>query len=136
MNLQLCYNAGEDAFPLPWHIKERYGSCGFPERRDTHRPCISSNFIMGLDGRASFRELKCRGGGREVSRSREDRSLMGFLRVHHNGQLIGANTLREESGTVGRRRSEKVSGLTAVENVDRSHICVEDLTLFINSENS
>jgi len=27
---------------------------------------------------------------------------MDFLRVHHDGQLIGANTFREESGTDAR----------------------------------
>ena len=98
MDLQLCYTASEDAFPLPQHIKERYGPFGLPEPRDPHRPYMSSNFVMGLDGRASFRELKGRAGGREVSRSREDRWLMDFLRAHHDGQLIGANTLREEPG--------------------------------------
>jgi len=98
MDLQLCYSASEDTFPLPRHIKERYGPFGFPERRDTHRPYISSNFVMGLDGRASFRELKGRAGGKEVSRSREDRWLMDLLRAHHDGQLIGASTLREEPG--------------------------------------
>jgi riboflavin biosynthesis pyrimidine reductase len=54
---------------------------------------------MGLDGKASFRELEGRAGGMEVSRSREDRWLMDFLRAHHDAQLIGANTLREEPGT-------------------------------------
>jgi riboflavin biosynthesis pyrimidine reductase len=98
MDLQLCFSVSEDTFPLPRHIKERYGPFGFPERRDTRRPYISSNFVMGLDGCASFRELKGRAGGREVSRSREDRWLMDFLRAHHDGQLIGANTLREEPG--------------------------------------
>ena len=98
MDLQLCFSVSEDTFPLPRHIKDRYGPFGFPEHRDTRRPYISSNFVMGLDGRASFRELKGRAGGREVSRSREDRWLMDFLRAHHDGQLIGANTLREEPG--------------------------------------
>ena len=98
MELQLCYNASEDTFPLPQHMKELYGHFGFPEARDLRRPYISSNFVMGLDGRASFSELKGRAGGREVSRSREDRWLMDFLRAHHDGQLIGANTLREEQG--------------------------------------
>ena len=46
--------------------------------------------------------MKGRAGGREVSRSKEDRWLMDFLRAHHDGQLIGANTLREESGSDGR----------------------------------
>jgi riboflavin biosynthesis pyrimidine reductase len=96
--LQLCYSASEDTFPLPRHIKDRYGPFGFPAPRDAHRPYISSNFVMGLDGRASFRELKGRAGGREVSRSSEDRWLMDFLRAHHDAQLIGANTLREEPG--------------------------------------
>ena len=102
MDLRFCYNASEDTFPLPLHIKELYGPFGFPKRRDTQRPYISSNLVMGLDGKASFRELKGRAGGREVSRSREDRWLMDFLRAHHDGQLIGANTLREEPGTDAR----------------------------------
>jgi riboflavin biosynthesis pyrimidine reductase len=101
MDLQLCYNASEDTFPLPRQIKECYGPFGFPDPRDPYRPYISSNFVMGLDGRTSFRELKGRAGGREVSRSREDRWLMDFLRAHHDGQLIGANTLREELGQDG-----------------------------------
>src|SRR5487761_580379 len=67
MHFQLCFSVSEDTFPLPRHIKERYGPFGFPERRDTRRPYISSNFVMGLDGCASFRELKGRAGGREVS---------------------------------------------------------------------
>ncbi|MDZ4856453.1 MAG: dihydrofolate reductase family protein [Nitrospirota bacterium] len=37
-----------------------------------------------------------------MSRSREDRWLMDFLRAHHDGQLIGANTLREERIAEGR----------------------------------
>lgn len=102
MGLQICYNAGEDTFPLPQDIKEHYGPFGFPELRDTLRPHISSNFVMGLDGRASFRELKDRTGGNNVSRSREDHWLMDFLRAHHDGQLIGASTLREEPGADGR----------------------------------
>jgi riboflavin biosynthesis pyrimidine reductase len=101
MGLQLCYSASEDTFPLPQDIKVRYGPFGFPDRRDTHRPYISSNFVMGLDGRASFREFKGRAGGREVSRSKEDRWLMDFLRAHHDAQLIGVNTLREEAGPDG-----------------------------------
>jgi riboflavin biosynthesis pyrimidine reductase len=102
MDLHLCYSASEDSFPLPLHIREQYGPFGFPARRDAHRPYISSNFVMGLDGRASFRELKGRAGGREVSRSKEDRWLMDFLRAHHDAQLIGANTLRDEPGADGR----------------------------------
>jgi riboflavin biosynthesis pyrimidine reductase len=101
MNLQHCYNASEDTFPLPAQIKERYGPFGFPEPRDPHRPYISSNFVMGLDGRVSFRELKGRAGGREVSKSREDRWLMDFLRAHHDAVLMGANTLREEPSPDG-----------------------------------
>jgi riboflavin biosynthesis pyrimidine reductase len=57
---------------------------------------------MGLDGRASFRELEDRADGKTVSRSREDRWLMDFLRAHHDGQLIGASTLREEQNPEGR----------------------------------
>jgi riboflavin biosynthesis pyrimidine reductase len=101
MDLQLCYNASEDTFPLPAQIRERYGPFGFPDPRDPRRPYISSNFVIGLDGRASFRELKGRAGGRVVSRSKVDRWLMDFLRVHHDGVLMGANTLREEPGLDG-----------------------------------
>jgi riboflavin biosynthesis pyrimidine reductase len=102
MDLQLCYNASEDTFPLPRHIKEYYGPFGFPAPADARRPYITSNFVMGLDGRASFRELKGRTDGKTVSRSREDRWLMDFLRAHHDGQLIGASTLREEPNPEGR----------------------------------
>ncbi|HSC57409.1 MAG TPA: hypothetical protein VLC51_09405, partial [Nitrospira sp.] len=102
MDLQLCYNTSEDTFPLPRHIKERYGPFGFPASADARRPYITSNFVMGLDGKASFRELKGRNDGNTVSRSREDRWLMDFLRAHHDGQLIGASTLREEPNPEGR----------------------------------
>ena len=102
MDLQCCYNASEDTFPLPRHIKERYGPFGFPAPPDVRRPYISSNFVMGLDGRASFRELEGRNDGNTVSRSREDRWLMDFLRAHHDGQLLGASTLRDEVNPEGR----------------------------------
>lgn len=102
MDLQLCYNASEDIFPLPRHIKERYGPFGFPAPADARRPYISSNFVMGLDGRASFRELAGRTDGNIVSRSGDDRWLMDFLRAHHDAQLIGASTLREEPNPEGR----------------------------------
>ena len=101
MDLQRCYTASEDTFPLPRHIKERYGPFGFPAPADARRPYISSNFVMGLDGRASFRELEGRTDGNTVSRSREDRWLMDFLRAHHDAQLIGASTLREELNPEG-----------------------------------
>ena len=58
MDFQFCYRASEGTFLLPRHIKERCEPLGFPDRCDTHRPDISVNFVMGLDGRASFRELK------------------------------------------------------------------------------
>jgi len=98
MPLQRCYNDSEDQFPLPAHIREQYGPFGFPTPRDAGRPYVSSNFVMGLDGRASFRELPGQAGGREVSRSKEDRWLMDFIRAHHDAQIMGASTLREELG--------------------------------------
>ena len=98
MALRCCYTESEDQFPLPPHIKEQYGPFGFPQPHDASRPYISSNFVMGLDGRASFRELPGQAGGREVSRSKEDRWLMDFIRAHHDAQLMGASTLREELG--------------------------------------
>lgn len=97
MNFQVCYNASEDTFPLPPHIKAFNGPFGFP-RPPSQRPYITSNFVMSLDGRASFRELRGRTGGHEISMSREDRWLMDFLRAHHDAQLMGATTLREEPG--------------------------------------
>jgi riboflavin biosynthesis pyrimidine reductase len=96
--LQRCYNASEDKFPLPEHIREAYGPFGFPEPSDGTRPYVSANFVMSLDGRGSFRELEGRAGGKEVSRSPDDRWLMDFIRAHHDGQLIGASTLRDEPG--------------------------------------
>jgi riboflavin biosynthesis pyrimidine reductase len=102
MDLQRCYNDSEDTFPLPPHIKERYGPFGFPASADARRPYITSNFVTGIDGKASFRELKDRADGKTISRSSADRWLMDFLRAHHDGQLIGANTLREEPNPEGR----------------------------------
>lgn len=102
MDLRLCHTSSEDTFPLPRHIKERYGPFGFPASTDARRPYISSNFVMGLDGKTSFRELKGRTDGFTVSRSREDRWLMDFLRAHHDAQVIGASTLREELNPEGR----------------------------------
>lgn len=101
MPLQICYNASEDTFPLPPPVKQRYGPFGFPSGTNGARPYITSNFVMGLDGRVSFRELDNLTGGRIVSRSVEDRWLMDFFRAHHDALLIGANTLREERGPDG-----------------------------------
>jgi riboflavin biosynthesis pyrimidine reductase len=101
MQLYCCFNNSEDTFPLPSDLKQLYGPFGFPEARDSRRPYTTSNFVMSLDGRAAFRELKGQAGGREISRSKEDRWLMDFLRVHHDAQIMGASTLREESGPHG-----------------------------------
>jgi riboflavin biosynthesis pyrimidine reductase len=101
MQLRCCFNHSEDTFPLPADLKQVYGSFGFPEPRDRQRPYTSSNFVMSLDGRAAFRELPGQAGGREISRSQEDRWLMDFLRAHHDAQIMGAGTLREESGPHG-----------------------------------
>src|SRR5579885_206608 len=97
VNIRMCWTTSEDLFPLPTRIKEIYGPFGFPNPPDD-RPYTTSNFVMGLDGRASFREFQGRTSGREVSRSKEDRWLMDFLRAHHDAQIIGGNTLREEVG--------------------------------------
>lgn len=100
MPLRACYDIGEDTAPLPPPIREIYGGpFGLPEPADPRRPYISSNFVMGLDGRVSFREIPGRAGGKEISRSAEDRWLMDFLRAHHDAILMGASTLREEPGT-------------------------------------
>lgn len=102
LNFHLSFNSSENTFPLPRHIKSFYGPFGFPSP-PAGRPYITSNFVMSLDGKASFRELRGRTGGHEVSRSREDRWLMDFLRAHHDAQLMGASTLREEPGKDARK---------------------------------
>lgn len=102
VNFHLSYNASEDTFPLPRYIKSFYGPFGFP-RPPAGRPYITSNFVMSLDGKASFRELPGRAGGHEVSRGAEDRWLMDFLRAHHDAQFMGASTLREEPGKGARK---------------------------------
>lgn len=102
MNLRALYNTSEDKFPLPPEIKQRYGAFGFPEITDNGRPYITSNLVMALDGKASFRELKGRAGGNVVSMSADDRWLMDFYRAHHDAQLIGASTLREELSADGK----------------------------------
>lgn len=102
MDLRTFYNTSEDKFPLPPHLKERYGPFGFPENANADRPYITSNLVMSIDGKASFRELKGRAGGNVVSMSADDRWLMDFYRAHHDAQLIGASTLREELGADGK----------------------------------
>ena len=102
MPLQRCFNHSEDSFPLTSPMKEQYGAFGFPQPGDESRPYITSNFVMGLDGRVSFRELPGQAGGREVSRSAEDLWLMNFYRAHHDAQIMGASTLRDEPGPEGR----------------------------------
>jgi len=102
MNLRMCSNTSEDKFPLPAQIKKVYGAFGFPEHAGADRPYITSNLVMALDGKASFRELKGRAGGNIVSRSADDHWLMDFYRAHHDAQLIGASTLREELGVDGK----------------------------------
>jgi riboflavin biosynthesis pyrimidine reductase len=97
MNLHSCFNVSEDRFPLPERIRSFYGPFGFPEP-PADRPHIVSNFVMALDGRASFREIKNHAGGKDVSHSKEDRWLMDFLRAHHDAVIMGANTMREEPG--------------------------------------
>jgi len=102
MPLQRCFNHSDDTFPLPARIKKEYGPFGFPKPHNDSRPYVTSNFVMGLDGRVSFRELPGQAGGREVSRSGEDLWLMNFYRAHHDAQIMGASTLRDEPGPDGR----------------------------------
>jgi riboflavin biosynthesis pyrimidine reductase len=102
MGLRMCFNSSEDEFPLPPEIKTKYGPFGFPENTKADRPYVTSNLVMALDGKASFRELKGCAGGNVVSMSADDRWLMDFYRAHHDAQLIGASTLREELGADGK----------------------------------
>ena len=44
MDLQSCYNASEDTFPLPLNIKQLYGPFGFPTR--TRDFCIDGSDIL------------------------------------------------------------------------------------------
>ena len=104
MDFHCSYNTSEDKFPLPESIRAFYGPFGFPEP-PASRPYITSNFVMGLDGRASFREIQGHTGGKDVSRSGEDRWRMQFLRAHHDAVLMGANTMREEPGEVSAEKS-------------------------------
>lgn len=102
MNLKNLFNSSEDGFPLLEEWKSFYGPFGLdiPES-PKDRPYISSNFVTGIDGRASFRELSGRAGGKEVSRSEVDRWLFNFLLAHHEAGIVGADTLRSERGPDG-----------------------------------
>ena len=98
----MLYNASEDKFPLPDRIRAFYGPFGFPEP-PAARPYITSNFVMGLDGRASSRYRDTPAAINFCSS--EDRWLMQFLRAHHDAILMGANTMREEPGEVSAEKS-------------------------------
>ena len=101
MNLKPAYTSSEDLFPLPSRIKERYGPFGFPLNMNDDRPFVTSNFVVGLDGKATFSELSA-DVGNPVSRSKDDRWLMDFFRAHHDAQLMGAGTLRAETASDGK----------------------------------
>jgi riboflavin biosynthesis pyrimidine reductase len=101
MNLKCLYNNNKNRITLPVNIRDAYGNLDLPEL-PKDRLYVSSNFVIGIDGRTSFRELKGRAGGREVSRSEVDRWMMDFIRSFHDAQIVGASTLREESGTDGK----------------------------------
>lgn len=98
--MQMLYNGSEKRFPLPEEIARWYGSFGFPDP-PMDRPYATSNFVQSLDGIGSYRELPGRAGGKEVSRSTDDRWHMDFLRAHHDAQIVAANTLRDEPGLDG-----------------------------------
>ena len=64
MALHLCYSASETPFPYR-DTSRAHGPFGFPAPADSRRPYICcSKFRDGLDGRASFRELKGDNDGR------------------------------------------------------------------------
>ena len=74
---------------------------GFQSAGPLGRPYRCSNLVMGLTGvfRSGSRKAvlaagKFQGAGRSLAD--------GFPRAHHDGQLIGAKTLREEAGPVAR----------------------------------
>ncbi|MGH9354652.1 MAG: dihydrofolate reductase family protein, partial [Terriglobia bacterium] len=100
IDLRLCWTSSARGFPLPAAVERIYGPFELPEP-SVERPYISSNFVTSLDGVASFRELRGRAGGNEISRSTEDRWLMAFLRAHHDAHLIGAGTIRTEAEATG-----------------------------------
>jgi riboflavin biosynthesis pyrimidine reductase len=73
---------------------EIYGQLGFPAPPG-QRPWIYSNFVQSIDGIASF--LGKSATGSHISRSEEDRWLMGLLRAHADAVLLGVNTLMDET---------------------------------------
>lgn len=100
MALKICFNHGEDQFPLPAEARRRYGPFGFP-KLPRHRAWVTSNFVQTLDGCVSFRDFPRRASGAEISQSGDDRWLLRMLRAHHDAQLLGAGTLRGELGPDG-----------------------------------
>lgn len=98
--LRVCFNHSENQFALPPEARRIYGPFGFPPPPE-NRPFISANFVQSLDGLVSFRDIPEKSGGAFISRSEEDQWLIGFLRAHHDAQLLGASTLRAERGPDG-----------------------------------
>lgn len=98
-NFQILFDDGEaskidDAAYLP------YGNLGFPAPPGD-RPWIYANFVQSLDGVASFKGRHPTGA--DIAQSAEDGWLMGLLRAHADGILLGINTLMEETASSGDR---------------------------------
>lgn len=89
MNLQVLFEQPDlPAYPLPSHLRERYGGgLGFSS------PRLFANFVSSLDGVVAI-------GASPPSlisdKSEADRFVMGLLRACADAVVIGAGTLRAE----------------------------------------
>jgi riboflavin biosynthesis pyrimidine reductase len=81
---------------LPAEIRTVYGGdLRLPQAPD-NRAYVVANFVVGMDGVASFMIPGQTGGGDVSMFNPQDQFVMGLLRASVDAVLVGANTLRTE----------------------------------------
>jgi riboflavin biosynthesis pyrimidine reductase len=82
---------------LPERLRARYGGeLAIPLH--AHRPTVVVNFVSTLDGVTSYNTTDAAGGGEISGFFEPDRLVMGLLRALADVVLIGAGTLRADTG--------------------------------------
>jgi riboflavin biosynthesis pyrimidine reductase len=82
---------------LPAALAERYGGDLVIEFVDG-RPTVAANFVSTLDGVIAFDPASGQGGGAVSGYFEPDRFVMGLLRSLADAVMVGAGTLRSDTG--------------------------------------
>ena len=95
-------SARSGAARLPEPLRTLYGGdLSLPPSPTPHgRPYVVANFVSTLDGVVSYGSPGMAGGGPVSGFHPQDAFVMGLLRAYADAVIVGAGTLREDSGQV------------------------------------